>query len=291
MAEAQNTKRRKPWLAGVMSIIPGFGQLYNGEVYKAALFALLATWVVGFLVAFLMLHSPLAPPYNIFVPALIWLSVRAAIVVDAVVTARRVGEHYHLKALNTWYVYLGILVLALLVYDGIGNIPTRYYAKAYRMPAGSMLPTLMTGDHFMVNRWAYRTGKTPQRGDIIVFKYPEDETKDFTKRVIGMPGDVIEIRDKQVLLNGAPLDDRSYTQRVDPGVIARAVNARDNFGPVTVPQGAYFVLGDNRDQSLDSRFWGYVELSKIKGKVSVIYLSWDATNSRIRWERTGQTVR
>jgi signal peptidase I len=142
----------------------------------------------------------------------------------------------------------------------------------------------------MVDRWIYSTGTSPQRQDIIVFKYPEDETKDFMKRVIGMPGDVIEIRDKQVVLNGAPLDDRSYTQRVDPNVIDRGVNPRDNFGPVTVPQEVYFVLGDNRDQSLDSRFWGYVKLSKIKGKVSLIYWSWDTMNSRVRWERIGQTV-
>ena len=96
----------------------------------------------------------------------------------------------------------------------------------------------------------------PQRGDMIVFRYPEDEEKDFIKRIVGLPGDVIEIRNKMVQVNGQPLDDKGFTQRVDPGTINGAINPRDNFGPVTVPEGSYFVMGDNRDQSLDSRFLG-----------------------------------
>jgi signal peptidase I len=153
-----------------------------------------------------------------------------------------------------------------------------------------MIPTLLKGDHILVDKLVYRTDKSLQRGDIIVFKYPEDETKDFIKRVIGMPGDIIEGRNKQVILNGTPLDDQRYTQRVDPTVIDGAVNPRDNFGPLTVPQGSYFVLGDNRDQSLDSRFWGYVEAGKIKGKAVLIYWSWDGDNSRVRWERIGKRI-
>ena len=153
-----------------------------------------------------------------------------------------------------------------------------------------MAPTLLKGDRFLIDKSIYRVGKSPQRGDIIVFKYPEDETKDFIKRVIGMPGDIIEGRNKQVILNGAPLDDQSYTQRVDPAVIDGAVNPRDNFGPLTVPRGSYFVPGDNRDQSLDSRFWGYVEAGKINGKAVMISWSWDGENSRIRWDRIGKRI-
>ncbi len=128
------------------------------------------------------------------------------------------------------------------------------------------------------------------RGDVIVFQYPEDESKDFLKRVVGLPGDTIEIKDKIVYINGALVDDKAYTKRVDPDTIKREINPRDNFGPVVVPGKSYFVLGDNRDQSLDSRFFGYVEASKIKGKVSVIYWSWDGKDSRVRWERIGRSI-
>ncbi len=106
----------------------------------------------------------------------------------------------------------------------------------------------------------------PQRGDVIVFRYPEDEEKDFIKRIVGLPGDAIEVRNKVVYINGRSTDDRAYTQRVDPGTIDGSINPRDNFGPVTVPEESYFVMGDNRDQSLDSRFWGYVAPRKSEAR-------------------------
>jgi len=133
----------------------------------------------------------------------------------------------------------------------------------------------------------------PQRGDIIVFRYPEDEDKDFIKRVVGLPGDTVEIRNKVVFVNGAPLDEHGYTQRVDPGVIDGAINPRDNFGPVTVPAGKFFVMGDNRDQSLDSRFWGYVSAEKIRGKAFRIYWSWSGQGDWqgwVRWDRLGKAI-
>jgi len=133
----------------------------------------------------------------------------------------------------------------------------------------------------------------PERGDIIVFRYPEDEEKDFIKRVVGLPGDTIQIRNKVVSVNGVPLEDKAYTQRVDPGMIDGSVNPRDNFGPVTVPAESYFVMGDNRDQSLDSRFWGYVSAQKIRGKAFRIYWSWSGQGhweQWVRWERLGKAI-
>jgi signal peptidase I len=193
-----------------------------------------------------------------------------------------------------------------------------FVVQAFKIPSGSMIPTLLIGDHILVSKLAYglqipsdckvhmsfppitcyssRTiidfGK-PQRGDVIVFRYPEDEEKDFIKRVIGTPGDTIEIRDKIVLINGQAFEDHAFTQRVDPGLIDRAVNPRDNFGPITVPDDAYFMMGDNRDQSLDSRFWGYVRLEKIKGKAFRIYWSWSGHGTWqewVRWERLGKAI-
>jgi signal peptidase I len=194
-----------------------------------------------------------------------------------------------------------------------------FVVQAFKIPSGSMIPTLLIGDHILVSKLSYGiqwpgdckvrlsfppitcyTSYTiisfgePQRGDIIVFRYPEDEDKDFIKRIVGLPGDRIEIRNKLVHVNGVPVEDKSYTQRVDPGMIDGTINPRDNFGPVTAPAGSYFVMGDNRDQSLDSRFWGYVSAEKIRGKAFRIYWSWSGQGSWehwVRWERLGKAIR
>jgi signal peptidase I len=211
--------------------------------------------------------------------------------------------------------YLEAIVVAMILAFAIRV----FVVQAFKIPSGSMIPTLLIGDHILVSKLAYglqwptnckahlsfppitcyssytliRFGQ-PQRGDIIVFRYPEDEDKDFIKRIIGLPGDTIQIRNKIVYVNGAPLDDKAYTQRVDPGVIDSTINPRDNFGPVTVPEDSYFVMGDNRDQSLDSRFWGYVRADKIRGKAFRIYWSWSGQGKWtewVRWERLGRAVR
>ena len=211
--------------------------------------------------------------------------------------------------------YLEAIVVAMILAFAIRV----FVVQAFKIPSGSMIPTLLIGDHILVSKLAYglqwptnckahlsfppitcyssytliRFGQ-PQRGDIIVFRYPEDEDKDFIKRIIGLPGDTIQIRNKIVYVNGVPLDDKAYTQRVDPGVIDSTINPRDNFGPVTVPEDSYFVMGDNRDQSLDSRFWGYVRADKIRGKAFRIYWSWSGQGKWtewVRWERLGRAVR
>ena len=194
-----------------------------------------------------------------------------------------------------------------------------FVVQAFKIPSGSMIPTLLIGDHILVSKLSYGwqwpgdckfrmsfppvtcyISKTvvvfglPQRGDIIVFRYPEDEDKDFIKRIVGLSGDTIEIRNKVVSVNGVPLDERGYTQRVDPGIIDGSINPRDNFGPVTVPEGTYFVMGDNRDQSLDSRFWGYVSADKIRGKAFRVYWSWSGQGDWqqwVRWDRLGRAIR
>jgi signal peptidase I len=167
------------------------------------------------------------------------------------------------------------------------------------MPADSMLPTLMSGDDFMIQKIYYGlkspfsdefliSFRSPKRGDLIIFKYPEDERKYFIKRVIGVPSDVVEVREKMVYINGEPLVE-PYAIHRDPTILPReSQSPRDNFGPVTVPADSYFVLGDNRDQSLDSRFWGFVHYNKIKGRVLTIYFSFDKVTYQVRWERLGK---
>ncbi len=176
-----------------------------------------------------------------------------------------------------------------------------FVVQAFKIPSGSMKQTLLIGDHILVNKFIYGVKipfsditvvpvKNPKRGDIIVFKFPEDPGKDFIKRVVGVSGDVVEIRNKQVYINDMLLnqDHGIYT---DPHIIPGAFQPRDNLGPVTVPPASLFVMGDNRDHSYDSRFWGFVDLKAVKGKAFIIYWSWDSDDFGVRWNRLGHLLK
>ncbi len=186
-------------------------------------------------------------------------------------------------------------VEAILIAIVIALFIRTFVVQAFKIPSGSMKPTLQIGDHILVNKFSYGIkipyiGKVifpvgdPQHGDIVVFKFPVDPRKDFIKRVIGAGGDVVEIQDKTVYVNGKPLnhDVGVYT---DPRTIAGSLKHRDNFGPITVPKGALFVMGDNRDESFDSRFWGFVPVRDVSGKAFIIYWSWDSEEFKVRWGR------
>ena len=191
-----------------------------------------------------------------------------------------------------WEYVRSILIAAL-----IALLVRTFLIQSFLIPSGSMENTLLVGDRLFVNKFIYGTDlpltqktilkvRDPQRGDVIVFEYPVDPDKDFIKRVIGTPGDVIEVRDKQVFVNHAPFKDTHEIHR------DRSIgNApRDNFGPVTVPAGSYFVMGDNRDNSYDSRYWGFVPKEKIKGNALIKFWSWDSENFRVRWGSIGCLV-
>ena len=170
-----------------------------------------------------------------------------------------------------------------------------FVVQAFKIPSGSMLQTLQIGDHLLVNKFTYGlkipfTHKVvlplsdPEFQDIVVFEFPEDTSKDIIKRIIGLPGVTIQFRDKKLIRNGVEVEE-SYVQHTDGSIVPR----RDNFGPITVPEGKYFVMGDNRDESYDSRFWGFVERNKIEGRAWILYWSWQGFQN-IRWNRIGQTV-
>lgn len=176
-----------------------------------------------------------------------------------------------------------------------------FILQAFKIPSGSMENTLQIGDHILVNKFIYGvklpfTGitiipyKKPQRGDIVVFKFPQEPKKDFIKRTIGIAGDVIEIRNKEVYVNKNRLE-QNYAIYTDLHIIPKAMQPRDNFGPVTVPEDSIFVMGDNRDHSYDSRFWGFVDLKDVKGKALIIYWSWDNDNFGVRWGRIGKILK
>jgi len=174
-----------------------------------------------------------------------------------------------------------------------------FLVQAFKIPSGSMLPTLQIGDHLLVNKLLYGLripimGKrvfqvfSPQHDDVIVFIFPEDRSKDFIKRVKAVAGETIEVRNKVVYLNGEKIDDPYAFYGPDARVIPN--NLRDNFGPLTVPEGHVFVMGDNRDHSHDSRFWGTVPVDDILGKAFILYWSWDADAFRPRLGRMGTLI-
>ena len=199
---------------------------------------------------------------------------------------------------------------AMIVAVILALIIRTFLFQAFKIPSGSMLDTLLIGDHLLVNKFIYGTKlpgidgrylsiRDPERGDVIVFEFPEDEGKsyfkrrDFIKRVIGLPGDLIEVKAKQVYVNGQPFSvpqERHKDQEIIPSV----ASPRDFVGPVKVPENNYFVMGDNRDYSFDSRFWGYVHKSKIKGLAFIKYWSWNAEGDllhKIRFTRIGRPIR
>ncbi len=185
--------------------------------------------------------------------------------------------------------YIEAFVVALL----IALVVRTLVVQAFKIPSGSMETTLLVGDHIFVNKFIYgyhvpyTKGRVlefrhPKRGEIIVFEFPTDPSKDFIKRVIGVPGDTVEIRNKTVYVNGKALEE-PYTRYVDgPGADGLAPSGRDNMPPVRVPPDKLFVMGDNRDRSYDSRFWGFVGMDKVVGKALFIYFSVDFGRG-IRW--------
>jgi signal peptidase I len=201
------------------------------------------------------------------------------------------------KTKSTIREYAEAILMALLLALFIRT----FIVQAFKIPSGSMIPTLAIGDHILVNKLAYGIRipfweeylvnfQTPARSDVIVFIYPEDRSKDFIKRVIAVGGDTVEIRQKKVYINGKPVADAhayfkesDFSGELQPG--------QNNYGPRVVPEGHLFVMGDNRDSSHDSRFWGFVNLDDVRGKAFLIYWSWDGTDRWVRWERLGSLIR
>jgi signal peptidase I len=192
--------------------------------------------------------------------------------------------------------YAESIIIAVL----LALVIRTYLVQAFKIPSGSMEDTLAIGDHLMVNKFIYGTKvpfsnkrilkiRDPRGGDVIVFEYPEDPSKDFIKRVIGTPGDVVEEKDKKLLVNGK-LYVNPHEVHKEKDIIPKEMNPRDTFGPVTVPPNSYFVMGDNRDRSYDSRFWGFVTRDKIKGLAFIKYWSWDREKFRPRLGSIGRLI-
>jgi signal peptidase I len=200
--------------------------------------------------------------------------------------------------------YIEAIVLAIILTVVIRGL----VIQAFRIPTGSMEDTLQVGDFLFVNKMIYGSEidigwqgqrfvyfrfpaiREPKQGDIIVFRFPEDPARDFIKRCVAVGGQQVEIRDKVLYVDGKPREE-PYVVHKDPRTIPPDTNGRDNFGPYVVPQGHLFMMGDNRDNSHDSRFWGALPRNLVKGQAMILYWSWDEDRRMPRFERLLRPVR
>jgi signal peptidase I len=182
-----------------------------------------------------------------------------------------------------------------------------FVVQAFKIPTGSMEENLLIGDHLLVNKFVFGPTSssversvlpigTIKRGDVVVFKYPVEPDRDFIKRVIALPGESVEVRDKKVSVNGKALEE-PYVHFLAPAASSSefhevtSFDVRDRYGPVTVPPNQYFVMGDNRDNSQDSRYWGFLPRENVKGKALLIYWSYEAERQDYQEEGAAATLR
>jgi signal peptidase I len=182
-----------------------------------------------------------------------------------------------------------------------------FVVQAFKIPTGSMENNLLIGDHLLVNKFVFGPSATSierallperaiRRGDVIVFKYPEDRERDFIKRVIGLPGETLEVKDKRVYINGTKIDE-SYVHFLEPPQGSASYSEvtsydlRERYGPVTIPADKYFVMGDNRDNSQDSRYWGLLPRDDVKGRAVMIYWSYESETEDYLQTSLGATVK
>jgi signal peptidase I len=202
-------------------------------------------------------------------------------------------NHGKPKKKSTFREYTEAILIALV----LAFVIRSFIVQAFKIPSGSMIPTLLIGDHILVNKFVFGpqipftdfrflSFRKPERKQVVVFLEPTERKKDFIKRVIGLPGETVQVVDRKVYINGQALDESAYAYYGS----SRYVPGLDDFGPLHIPENCYFMMGDNRENSSDSRVWGTVPFELVKGKAFMIYWSWDGSHHRVRWRRIGDII-
>jgi signal peptidase I len=293
----QDGERSRRWIAALASIAlgPGAGHVAIGLWRRAA------AWAGAYLAASaLMIGAARASATR---AAFVFGAIKYALIPVGVIAAFRAASVVSL-AVPRWRTVVVVWMWCAVVIYGGSLLVRATVIEAFQIPAGSMMPTLLVGDHIFVGK---PTG-TIQRGDVVVFRFPRDRDVEYVKRVVGAGGDTIEVRGQTIHINGVPVTLRSTGQRgeTDPSFPTRGDLLEESFGgpahlivaerpdatmrPFHVPPGHVFVMGDNRDNSNDSRSWGTVPLDDVKGRVLFVWWS-RAPDGPIRWDRIGAAVR
>lgn len=280
--DSSELRAPNPWIALLGSLaLPPVGHVYSGAARRGIVIAVLGL-VARALALFSILAVPGRPSLLFYAAVVIATYAWTGLDAFAIAKAQRLsftprsyqrGRTYAVTALVA-------IVAGMLLASGMRN-----FLQAFRQPSPSMRPTLEVGDYFFIDKAGY-AGREPARGDIVAYRWPQDPSKEFVKRVIGLPGDSIEVRAKRVFIDGAAIDE-PYAIHTDGEMRPGGLDPRDNFGPYEVPASMYFVLGDDRDNSNDSRYSGPVQRRAIRGRAFLVYWSWDPARSAVRWDRIG----
>ncbi len=273
-------KKRNPWLAGLLSFLTvGLGQIYCGKLKKAIIQVTILFLGINSILYLFFVES--IKPFNIIIPLIFLIVYYSYSIIDAFILARK-EKTIILRSYNKLYVYFVYPVVIVIVFSYINYFFERY--EIFKISAVSMENTLLVGDYFYGDKKAY-IDSPPQRGDLVLFFYPLDKVTKYIKRCVAIPGDTLQIRDRIIFVNcikqKVPETVKFINDKIRPRG-AGGFNSPDNYGPYIVPDGHFFMMGDNRDNSSDSRFWGSVPEELIIGKASTIYWSKD-------WSRIGMT--
>jgi signal peptidase I len=284
-----DTFKSQAWTAFGLSILPGLGQLYNGEPWKAVLFYVLGLGGGTLLVRALLLHIPFEAPYNVLVVGVVVVAVCLGIMTEAFLAARRRGKTSWVLSNNRWFVFVAIMfVMGFIVKPMMLGFVDRLYASPGMILNPAMTPTILPGDRLLVDRRAYIRSRKPQRGDIIYFQTPHQG--EFIRRVVGVPGDTVDLRNQEVLINGRSLGKRNYAR---PHMLENKLVLHDgqvHDGPVVVPEGEVFVLADNRESDWGRRVYGSIPIAQVWGRIAIIFWSWEDNSFMPRWDRIGDRI-
>lgn len=283
------TSPRKPLFALLMSACPGLGQHYAGHMKRGILFYIalvIASWMAA--IAFMSIQSKL----SIILLGVPFIGV-ALIALDAYACARRQPRDYHLQWFNKPWIYAVVFLTLLFTVNPLMDfLVGQHVVRAFFMNSISMSPTILDRDIVLINKLAF-----PKRGEIALIKLGKSKPSakltqliddQLIKRIIALPGDTLEIRDDVVWINGQKIDE-SYAHF--KGVLRFNSTQRSNFGPKLVPSGYYFVMGDNRNESIDSRILGYIHENQIGGTATKVFWSWNFDEGGIRWDRTARSLK
>ncbi len=275
---------RKLWISILFTFLSiGLGHIYAGYA-KRGIVLYISQYLLVF-ICYLILLNFLSIA-SLIVILILGLMYFVFCLVDVIKLTKENTVSYESKKYNRWYVYVLLLLVIFLIPQPIFSETVKNNIfQAYKIPADSMKPTLLIGDRIFV-KTDFASKSNVKRFDLIVFPFTQNPSKDFVKRIIAVEGETIEIKNKKILINDIPIKE-TYGIHTDSRIIPK----RDNMNSIKVPEGSLFVMGDNRDNSHDSRFWGFVKASDVIGKVYSVYWSWDKEKNEVRWNRIGQIIK
>lgn len=288
--QVSENKPRNTWKAILLHLlVPGFGQFYSNQFKRAIIFYTISEiiFITGILTTaitekfFVLLIS-------IICSIIFWLYV----LIDAIILTRvNQSDFYPTRFNNRWCKYILVFIIVIAISWSLDYVRQKYIIEAYKTTTESMANTLLTGDMLIAKKCGYNSIKN---NDVVILKSPQDQEVNYIKRYVAKGGQTIEIKDKQLIVDGEPIPLPEGGKHIDDRILPFALDTyggkRDNMPPFTVPDNNLYVMGDNRDNSIDSRFWGAVPKENVIGKTMFIHWSFNSEDSSVRWERIGMQI-